>query len=120
MPAQHTRNSGGDKTGELHLTALDTVVLEAAKQRQRRLERRIPLISLADLLNEVDRWTGFLRHFTDLVSDEVPEGKRRQMLTALAVLGGWVAAGIYPFHGSGAAPTLTSEPNRWGLIDSAE
>ena len=84
MPAKHKRNSGVDKEGELHLTALDTVVPEAAKQLQRRLERRIPLISLADLLNEVDRWTGFLRHFTDLVRDEVPEGKRRQMLTAVS------------------------------------
>ena len=75
-----------DEKGALHLTALDTVVPEAAKRLQRRLERRIPLISLADLLNEVDRWTGFLRHFTHLVSAEVPEGERRQMLVA-AVMG---------------------------------
>ena len=75
-----------DKDGVLHLTALDTVVPEAAKQLQRRLERRIPLISLADLLNEVDRWTGFLGHFTHLVSAEVPEGERRQMLIA-AIMG---------------------------------
>jgi hypothetical protein len=71
-----------DEKGELHLTALDTVVPEAAKRLQRRLERRIPLISLTDLLNEVDRWTGFLGHFTHLVSAEVPEGERRQMLIA--------------------------------------
>jgi hypothetical protein len=51
-----------DKKGELHLTVLEAVVPEAAKQLQRRLERRIPLISLADLLNEVDRWTGSFRH----------------------------------------------------------
>jgi TnpA family transposase len=75
-----------DKDGQLHLTALDTIVPEAAKQLQRRLERRIPLISLADLLNEVDGWTGFLSHFTHLVSGEVPEGERRQVLIA-AVMG---------------------------------
>jgi hypothetical protein len=46
-----------NKKGELHLTALEAVVPDAAKRLQRRLERRIPLISLADLLNEVDRWT---------------------------------------------------------------
>jgi len=71
-----------DKKGELHLTALEAVVPDAAKRLQRRLERRIPLISLADLLNEVDRWTGCFRHFTHLVSGEVPEGERRQMLIA--------------------------------------
>src|SRR5919199_3448099 len=71
-----------DKKGELHLTALDAVVPDAAKQLQRRLERRIPLISLPDLLNEVDRWTGCFRHFTHLVSGEVPEEERRQMLIA--------------------------------------
>jgi hypothetical protein len=71
-----------DEKGELHLTALEAVVPDAAKQLQRRLERRIPLISLADLLNEVDRWTGCFRHFTHLVSGEVPEGERRQMLIA--------------------------------------
>jgi TnpA family transposase len=75
-----------DKDGVVHLTALDTIVPEAAKQLQRRLERRIPLISLADLLNEVDRWTGFLGHFTHLVSGEVSEGERRQMLIA-AIMG---------------------------------
>lgn len=71
-----------DKKGDLHLTALDAVVPDAAKQLQRRLERRIPLISLPDLLNEVDRWTGCFRHFTHLVSGEVPEEERRQMLIA--------------------------------------
>jgi hypothetical protein len=71
-----------DTKGDLHLTALEAVVSEAAKQVQRRLERQIPLIALADLLNDVDRWTGCFRHFTHLVSGEVPEGERRQMLIA--------------------------------------
>ncbi|MDQ6675435.1 MAG: Tn3 family transposase, partial [Chloroflexota bacterium] len=72
----------------MHLTALEAVVPEAAKQLQRRLERRIPLISLADLLNEGDRWTGCFRHFTHLVSGETPEGERRQMLIAVVMAGG--------------------------------
>src|SRR5207302_1459658 len=59
-----------DKKRELHLTALEAVVLEAANQLQRCLERRIPLISLADLLNEVDRWTGCFRSLH-------PPGERR-------------------------------------------
>jgi TnpA family transposase len=71
-----------DTKGDLHLTVLDTVVPEAAKHLQRRLERRVPLIPLADLLNELDRWTGCFRHFTHLVTGEVPEGERRQMLIA--------------------------------------
>ena len=71
-----------DKDGQLHLTALEAVVPNAAKHLQRCLERRIPLISLADLLNEMDRWTGCFRHFTHLVSGDAPEGDRRQMLIA--------------------------------------
>jgi hypothetical protein len=71
-----------DKHGELHLTALEAVVPEAAKALQRRLERRIPLISLPDLLNEVHGWTGCFRHFTHLVTGEVPDGERLLMLIA--------------------------------------
>ena len=37
---------------------------------------------MPDLLNEIDRWTGCFRHFTHLVSGEVPEEERRQMLIA--------------------------------------
>jgi hypothetical protein len=75
-----------DKNGTLHLTALEAVVPVAAKQLQRRLERRIPLIPLPDLLNEVHRWTGCFRHFTHLVTGEVPEGERLQQVIA-AVMG---------------------------------
>src|SRR5260370_35991324 len=53
----------------------------------------MPLISLADLLNEVDRGTGCFRHFTHLVSGEVPEGERRQMLIA-ALMGLWMNHGL--------------------------
>jgi hypothetical protein len=38
------------------------------------------------LLNEVHRWTGCFRHFTHLVTGEVPEGERLQQVIA-AVMG---------------------------------
>lgn len=71
-----------DEDGELHLTALETGVPEAAKQLQRRLQRRLPLIPLADLLNEIDRWTGCFAHFTHLTTGEPPAGERKQQLLA--------------------------------------
>jgi Domain of unknown function (DUF4158)/Tn3 transposase DDE domain len=80
-----------DTKGELHLTALEAVVPEAAKRLQRGLERRIPLIALADLLNDVDHWTGCFGHFTHLVNGEVPDGERRQMLIAAVM-----ALGMFP------------------------
>jgi hypothetical protein len=82
-----------DKQGDLHLTALDAVVPDAVKHLQRRLERRIPLISLPDLLNEVNRWTGCFRHFTsrrDL--DHVVQERRTIALSEPHVRTGPLAA----------------------------
>jgi TnpA family transposase len=71
-----------DKDGELHLAALDNSVPEAAVQLQRRLERRMPLIPLTDLLYDVDLWTGCFGHFLHLSTGQVPEGERKQTLIA--------------------------------------
>lgn len=75
-----------DEHGELHLSPLDREVPVAAEQLQRRLERRLPPIALADLLNDVDLWTGCFRHLTHLSSGEPLNGERKQMLLA-AIMG---------------------------------
>jgi len=75
-----------DEDGELHLSPLDREVPVAAEQLQRRLERRLPSIALADLLNDVDLWTGCFRHLTHLSSGEPLTGERKQMLLA-AIMG---------------------------------
>jgi TnpA family transposase len=75
-----------DKEGELHLSPLDKGVPEAVEQLQRRLERRLPSIALAELLNDVDLWTGCFRHLTHLTSGEALAGERKQQLLA-AIMG---------------------------------
>jgi len=75
-----------DAAGELHLNALDTGVPEEVRHIQRRLDRKLPHVALADLLNDVDRWTGWSRHLTHVSSDEAPTGERKQTLLA-AVMG---------------------------------
>jgi len=75
-----------DEDGELHLSPLDREVPVAAEQLQRRLERRLPPIAVADLLNDVDLWTGCFRHLTHLSSSEPLNGERKQMLLA-AIMG---------------------------------
>jgi TnpA family transposase len=75
-----------DEEGELHLSPLDKGVPEAAEQLRRQVERRLPPIALAELLNDVDLWTGCFRHLTHLSSGEPLTGERKQMLLA-AIMG---------------------------------
>lgn len=75
-----------DAAGELHLAALDPDVPPAVKALQRQIERRLPLMPLADVLNEVDLWTGWSRQLTHLTGGEAPLGERQQALVA-AVMG---------------------------------
>jgi TnpA family transposase len=77
-----------DKKGKLHLPALERLVPAAVKRLQQRLERRLPLIPLADVLNEVDLSTGCLAHLTHLSSGEPLGGERKQhLLAAVMALG---------------------------------
>ena len=53
-----------DKRGKLQLPSLDKVVPEQAEYYSQRLGSFLPRIPLADLLLEVDNWTGFLRQLS--------------------------------------------------------
>ncbi len=53
---------------------LEKAVPEEVERLQKRVYALLPHLPLADLLLEVDNWTGFLRHFTHLTSRDAPIG----------------------------------------------
>src|SRR5260370_5559967 len=71
-----------DEKGHLHLPSLEKAVPEEVERLQKRVYALLPHIPLADLLLEVDNWTGFLRHFTHLTSRDAPIGVQKLELVA--------------------------------------
>lgn len=71
-----------DEKGKLHLPPLDKAVPEDVERLQSRIYGLLPHLPLADLLLEVDNWTGFLRHFTHLTSADAPVGTQKLELVA--------------------------------------
>jgi hypothetical protein len=71
-----------DEKGHLHLPSLEKAVPEEVERLQKRVYALLPHIPLADLLLEVDNWTGFLRHFTHLTSRDAPMGVQKLELVA--------------------------------------
>ena len=74
-----------DEKGHLHLPQLEKAVPEDVERLKKRVYLLLPHLPLADLLLEVDAWTGFLRHFTHLTSKDAPIGV--QKLETLVCLG---------------------------------
>ncbi len=66
----------------LKMTPLTNSVPEEADALMRRAYALVPHVKITDLLLEVDRWTGFTRHFTHLKSG-APAGDRAVLLTAI-------------------------------------
>lgn len=66
----------------LKMTPLTNSVPEEADALMRRAYALIPHVKITDLLLEVDRWTGFTRHFTHLKSG-APARDRAILLTAI-------------------------------------
>jgi hypothetical protein len=71
-----------DEHGKLQLPPLEKAVPEQAEYHSRRLATFLPCIPLADLLLEVDNWTGFLRHLTHLSTGMATTGSQRLILVA--------------------------------------
>ena len=71
-----------DEKGHLHLPSLEKAVPEEVERLQKRVYTLLLHIPLADLLLEVDTWTGFLRHFTHLTSRDAPIGVQKLELVA--------------------------------------
>ncbi len=71
-----------DEKGHLHLPQLEKAVPEDVERLKKRVYALLPHLPLADLLLEVDAWTGFLRHFTHLTSKDAPIGTQKLELVA--------------------------------------
>jgi TnpA family transposase len=71
-----------DEKGKLHLPPLEKEVPDEVERLSSRLYGLLPHLPLADLLLEVDNWTGFLRHFTHLTSGDAPVGTQKLELVA--------------------------------------
>lgn len=66
----------------LKISPIENSVPQAADALRAALYRLIPHVKITDLLMEVDRWTGFTRHFVHLKTDE-PAKDPALLLTAL-------------------------------------
>ena len=77
-----------DEKGHLHLPPLEKAVPEDVERLKKRVYELLPHLPLADLLLEVDVWTGFLRHFTHLTSKDAPFGTQKlERVAALMGMG---------------------------------
>ena len=77
-----------DKKGHLHLPPLEKAVPEDVERLKKRVYALLPHLPLADLLLEVDAWTGFLRHFTHLTRKDAPIGiQKLELVAALMGMG---------------------------------
>jgi TnpA family transposase len=71
-----------DEKGHLHLPPLEKAIPEEVERLKKRVYALLPHLPLADLLLEVDNWTGFLRHFTHLTSGDALVGEQKLELVA--------------------------------------
>ncbi len=77
-----------DEKGRLHLPQLERAVPEEVERLKKRVYALLPHLPLADLLLEVDNWTGFLQHFTHLTSGDAPIGiQKLELVAALMGMG---------------------------------
>jgi TnpA family transposase len=68
----------------LKITPLDAAVPDAAQALIEQTAMLLPHVKITELLLEVDKWTGFTRHFTHLKSREVAKDKTLLLTTILA------------------------------------
>lgn len=68
----------------LKITPLDAVVPDAAQALIDQTAAMLPHVKITELLLEVDRWTGFTRHFTHLKSGDLAKDKNLLLTTILA------------------------------------
>ena len=68
----------------LKITPLDTVVPDAAQALIDQTATMLPHVKITELLLEVDKWTGFTRHFTHLKSGDGAKDRTLLLTTILA------------------------------------
>lgn len=92
----------------LKIAPLTNVVPEEASILMRRAYALLPHIKITDLLLEVDRWTGFSRHFTHL---KTGEGAKDPILLLTAILADGINLGISKM--AEACPGTTARKLDW-------
>ena len=70
--------------GVLKITPLDKLVPDEAEAAMRKVYALMPHVRITELLLEVDRWTGFTRHFTNLKTGESPSDPALLLTAVLA------------------------------------
>lgn len=70
--------------GVLKITPLDKLVPGEAEAAMRKVYALMPHVRITELLLEVDRWTGFTRHFTNLKTGESPSDPALLLTAVLA------------------------------------
>lgn len=70
--------------GVLKITPLDKLVPDEAEAAMRKVYALMPHVRITELLMEVDRWTGFTRHFTNLKTGESPSDSALLLTAVLA------------------------------------
>ncbi|MBI4804164.1 MAG: Tn3 family transposase [Desulfovibrio sp.] len=70
--------------GVLKITPLDKLVPDEAEAAMRKVYALMPHVRITELLLEVDRWTGFTRHFTNLKTGESPSDPAILLTAVLA------------------------------------
>lgn len=70
--------------GVLKITPLDKLVPDEAEAAMRKVYTLMPHVRITELLLEVDRWTGFTRHFTNLKTGESPSDPALLLTAVLA------------------------------------
>jgi TnpA family transposase len=71
-------------TGRLKITPLDNAVPDEAEVLMQQVYSILPRLKITDLLLEVDKWTGFTRHFRHLKSGETVEDQHLLLTAVLA------------------------------------
>jgi len=71
-------------SGGLKITPLDNVVPDEAEALIQQANSLLPHLKITELLQEVDGWTGFSRHFKHLKSGDTAEDKNLLLTTILA------------------------------------
>lgn len=70
--------------GDLKISPLETIVPDEAKLLIQQVSGMLPHLRITELLQEVDNWTGFTRHFTHLKSGETAQDKTLLLTVVLA------------------------------------
>ena len=71
-------------SGGLKITPLDNAVPDEAEALMQQAYSLLPHLKITELLQEVDGWTGFSRHFKHLKSGDTAEDKNLLLTTILA------------------------------------